>query len=230
MPRTDASPNVQIGPGERQDAFMSLHTSSIRKKDPVSAQRAGKERRRHKRYPLALIGRFMRADRHEYACRMIDISIGGAAFASPVQLEIGEQIIAYVDELGGLEGVVSRLFEGGFALDLKATRHKREKLAARIIWLINRNEVEGLEERVHDRVAPENSQNNLRLPDGLVLRCNLIDVSLSGASIATEARPPIGTEVVLGKLRARVMRHHDRGIGVRFLDIQEPDALRRSFG
>jgi len=53
---------------------------------------------------------------------------------------------------------------------------------------------------------------------------------LSGASIATEARPPIGSEVFLGKLKARVMRHHDRGIGVRFLDIQEPEAIKRHFG
>jgi hypothetical protein len=208
----------------------SIQISSIRKREPATGPRSAQDRRRHKRYPLSLIGRFMRADRHEFACRMIDVSIGGAAFATPVQLELGEQIIAYIDELGGLEGVVSRLFEGGFAMEFKATRHKREKLAGRITWLINRSEIEGLEERVHERVAPANPQNTLRLPDGLTLRVNLLDVSLSGASIATEARPAIGTEVALGKLRARVMRHHDRGIGVRFLDIQEPEALRRYFG
>lgn len=208
---------------------MSFSTSSIRKRDPAGAARPGAERRRHKRYPLSLLGRFMRTDRHEYACRLLDISIGGAAISTPVQVALGEQIIAYIDELGGLEGVVSRQFEGGFAMELKATRHKREKLAARITWLLNRSEVEGLEERVHERLPPGNAQNTLRLPDGMTLRCSLIDVSLSGASVATEARPPIGTEIMLGKLRARVMRHHDRGIGVRFLDIQEPDALRRYF-
>ena len=208
----------------------SIQISSIRKREPATGPRSAQDRRRHKRYPLSLIGRFMRTDRHEYACRMIDISIGGASFASPVQVEMGEQIIAYVDELGGLEGIVTRLFEGGFAMELKATRHKREKLAGRITWLINRSEVEGLEERVHDRAAPGNAQSSLRLPDGLTLRVTLLDVSLSGAAVATEARPAIGTEVVLGKLRARVMRHHERGIGLRFLDIQEPEALRRYFG
>lgn len=209
---------------------MPTTISSIRKKEPMLGPRSAEDRRRHKRYPLSLIGRFMRTDRHEYACKLIDISIGGAALASPVQLERGEQIIAYIDELGALEGVVSRLFEGGFAMELKATRHKREKLAARITWLVNRGEIEGLEARCHERVNPSNTQNLLRLPDGLALRVSLLDVSLSGASIATEARPAIGTELMLGKLRARVMRHHDRGIGVRFLDIQEPDMLRRNFG
>lgn len=209
---------------------MSTQALNVRRRDLGPGYRSAEERRRNKRFPLSQIGRFMRADRHEYPCRMIDISIGGAAFASPVQVEPGEQIIAYVDEFGGLEGLVSRLFEGGFAIQFRATRHKREKLAARITWLINRQEIEGLEARAHDRAAPQNNQSLLRLADGMTIKCSLIDVSLSGASVATEIRPPIGSEVVLGKLRARVMRHHDRGIGVRFMDIQEPEALRRYFG
>ncbi len=53
---------------------------------------------------------------------------------------------------------------------------------------------------------------------------------LSGASIGTEARPQIGDMVMFGKLRCKVMRYHDRGIGVQFLDIPDPEALRRYFG
>jgi len=34
---------------------------------------------------------------------------------------------------------------------------------------------------------------------------------------------------MLGRLRGRVMRHHEHGIGVQFVDIQEPEALRRHF-
>jgi hypothetical protein len=58
----------------------------------------------------------------------------------------------------------------------------------------------------------------------------VLDVSISGASVETEARPAIGAEVVLGKLRARVVRHHVVGLGLEFTDIQNPDALRRYFG
>jgi hypothetical protein len=70
----------------------------------------------------------------------------------------------------------------------------------------------------------------LKLAEGLAVQCRVLDVSLSGASIGTEARPAIGSEVHLGRLRARVMRHHERGIGLQFLDIQDPEALRRYFG
>jgi hypothetical protein len=55
----------------------------------------------------------------------------------------------------------------------------------------------------------------------------VLDVSISGASVGTEVRPPVGSEVVLGRLRARVVRHHSEGLGLEFLDTQNPDAVRR---
>lgn len=192
--------------------------------------RIASEWRRHKRISLTFQGRFMRADRQEYPCQTVDVSVGSLDLSSPVRPEIGENIIVYVDELGGLEGEVVRHFPGGFAILLRATQHKREKLAARLTWLINRHEFEGAEMREHERVLPENSSSTLKLSDNLTMQVHLLDVSLSGANVATEARPPVGSEVVLGKLRAKVMRHHDRGIGVRFIDIQDADALKRSFG
>ncbi|HKZ97135.1 MAG TPA: PilZ domain-containing protein [Hyphomicrobiaceae bacterium] len=188
------------------------------------------DRRRHKRYPLALLGRFMRASKEEYPCKLNDLSVGGAAMMSPVAVEIGERIIAYFDHIGGIEGTVVRVFDGGFAMRLVATLHKREKLAAQMTWLINKEEFNGTEDRRHDRVAATNKASTLRLTDGISVDCRILDVSLSGASLGTEARPPIGSEAMLGKLRCRVMRHHERGIGVQFLDIQEPEALRRYFG
>jgi hypothetical protein len=188
------------------------------------------DRRRHKRYALPLLGRFMRANKQEFPCRLNDISVGGASLMSPVEVEIGERIVAYLDEIGGIEGVVVRVFDGGFAMSLRVSQHKREKLAAQITWLVNKEELGNSFGRRHQRIAVVNKTSTLRLPDGTTADCHVLDVSLSGASIGTDARPPIGEEVVFGKLRCRVMRYHDRGIGVQFLDIPDPEALRRYFG
>lgn len=190
------------------------------------------DRRRYKRFAVPLLGRFMRANKQEYPCKLNDVSLGGVSLMSPVPVELEERIVAYFDHLGGLEGRVVRQFDGGFAMTLSATQHKREKLAAQIMWLINRHEIKGAEERRHDRVQVANAMqlSALRLPEDIVIQTKVLDVSLSGASLATEARPPIGAEVQLGKLRARVARHHEQGIGVQFIDIQEPEALRRYFG
>jgi hypothetical protein len=200
----------------------TTQTSSILTRTPA-------DRRRHKRVALTLLGRFMRANKQEYPCKLYDVSAGGAAIMAPVEVEDGERIVAYFDQLGGLEGNVVRLFDGGFAIQLNATQHKREKLVAQLTWLINRSELTGEDERKHERVVPNNRESMMKLDEGIVIPVRVIDVSISGASIGTEARPPIGQEIILGKLRAVVVRYHTHGIGVRFRDIQNPAALRNHF-
>src|SRR5438128_8049019 len=109
------------------------------------------DRRRHKRISVTLLGRFMRANKEEHACKLIDISAGGAAVMSSVSVPIGERVVGYFDHIGGVEGLVVREFEGGFAFKINATKHKREKLAAQLTWLANRSEV-GDDGRRHERV------------------------------------------------------------------------------
>lgn len=193
------------------------------------ATRIALDRRRHKRVAITLLGRFMREDKQEYPCKLLDISVGGVAMISPVEVNAKERIVAYFDHIGGLEGTVSRTFDRGFAIELTATQHKREKLAAQLTWLLNRREL-GVEDRRHERVAPESELSSLTMAEGTVVQVRLLDVSVSGASVGTDARPDLGSEVTLGKLRAKVVRYHEQGFGVQFLDIQNPAALRRYFG
>jgi PilZ domain len=188
------------------------------------------DRRRYKRISVTLLGRFMRESKEDYACKLLDISAGGAAVMSPQPVPVGERVVAIFDHLGGLEGVVVREFEGGFAFKISATQHKREKLAAQLTWLCNRSELTDADGRRHERIAPANRESMLQLAEGIVVGCRVLDVSISGASIATPARPELGSEVLLGKLRARVVRHHPQGFGVQFIDVQNPNALRRYFG
>jgi hypothetical protein len=188
------------------------------------------DKRRHKRIAVSLVGRFMRQSKEEHPCKLIDISAGGAAVSSAVPVTVGERVVAYFDHIGGIEGEVVRLLEGGFAFKINATAHKREKIAAQLTWLANRSEIEDESSRRHERIAPNVGEFTLHLAEGIDLACRVLDISISGASIATPARPEIGTEVMLGKLRARVVRHHPQGFGVQFIDIQNPTALRRYFG
>lgn len=188
------------------------------------------DRRRHKRICVTLLGRFMRESKEDFPCKLIDISAGGVAVTSQTTAPVGERIVAYFDHIGGIEGEVVREFEGGFAFKINATKHKREKLAAQLTWLANRSELADVDGRRHERIAPGNKDSMLQLAEGIVVTCRVLDVSISGASIATPARPDIGSEVVLGKLRARVMRHHSQGFGVQFIDVQNVTALRRYFG
>jgi hypothetical protein len=210
---------------------MSLQMQTPARRVPLSAARIAPERRRYKRFKMQLSGRYMRADKTEHDCKVTDISPGGLSVETAVRVTAGERIIAQFEHVGGLTGTVVRAFPGGFVMTLTATRYKREKLAAQITWLINRHELaEQGSDRQHERFPVKNRVTSLRVGDDHVIECRILDVSLSGASLGTAARPPVGELVHVGKQRARVMRYHDLGIGVQFLDQQEREDLQRDFG
>ena len=174
------------------------------------------ERRRHQRVKVVLLGRYMLADRREFACQTIDMSPGGAAIFAPVKGAIGERVVVYIDQLGRIEGLVARQFENGFALEMNMTLQKRDKLASQLTWLCNRHVLGMPEDRRHERVIPGNPRSSLKLPDGREYIVKLIDISISGAAIACDAKPPIGTQVVVGQTPGQVVRIFQAGIAVEF--------------
>ena len=188
------------------------------------------ERRKHLRVPVNVFGRFMRENKQEYPCQVINMSAGGMALLAPVNCDVGERIVAYLDNLGRIEGIVVRPFEGGFAVRILASLYKRERIANLLTWLVNQKALGLGEERKHERVVPRINASKLILPNGEVHNCRVIDVSLSGASVACTVKPPEGTAVILGRMRGRVVRHHDQGMAIQFVELQDPDSLARSLG
>ena len=131
----------------------------------------------------------MLEDRQEYDCEVINMSPGDLAVTAPVSGRMGERVVAYVDHLGQLRGKIARLLPNGFAIILSATPRKRDKLAAQLTWLANRQILQLPEDRRHGRFAPRNSMGHMILPNGLNVVCRVIDLSLSGAAIGTDHHP-----------------------------------------
>ena len=183
------------------------------------------ERRRFQRVRVNLLGRYMLADRREFPCQVSDMSPGGMALIAPVIGAVGERVVAYVDHLGRLEGTVARTFENGFAMTISATSRKRDKLAAQLTWLANRHILNMPEDRRHGRFAPRKAGARLVMPNGVNVSCRIIDMSESGAGIATDQRPPIGALVTIGKVTGRVVRYLDDGFAIEFTRLQHPDFL-----
>ena len=185
------------------------------------------ERRRFQRVKVNLLGRYMLADRREFPCQVVNMSPGGMALVAPVVGQPGERVIAYVDHVGRLEGVIARLIENGFAMTIAATARKRDKLAAQLTWLANRQILNLPEDRRHGRIIPRNPMARLIMPNGLNLTCRVIDMSQSGAavSIATDQRPDVGALITIGKTTGRVVRHLEDGFAIEFTRLQHPDFL-----
>lgn len=186
------------------------------------------ERRRFQRVRVNLLGRYMLADRREFPCQVVNMSPGGMALIAPVAGAQGERIIAYVDHLGRLEGQIARPLESGFAMTISATTRKRDKLAAQLTWLANRHILGLPEDRRHGRILPRNPIARLIMPNGINLTCRVIDMSQSGAGVACDQRPPLGTLITLGKVQGRVVRHLDDGFAIEFTRLQHPDFLEES--
>jgi hypothetical protein len=188
------------------------------------------ERRRHQRVKVNLLGRYMLADQREYPCQVIDMSPGGMALIAPVIGNPGERVIAYVDHLGRLEGKVARLLDNGFAMTISATLRKRDKLAAQLTWLANRQILNLPEDRRHGRFIPRNPMARLILPNGVNVTCRVIDLSQSGAAvaIAPDLRPVVGTMVTIGKTQGRVVRHIEGGFAIEFTRLQHSDFIEDS--
>ena len=183
------------------------------------------ERRRFQRVPVNLLGRYMLSDRREYPCQVVNMSPGGMALIAPVCGQVAERVIAYVDHVGRLEGVIARHLENGFAMTIAATSRKRDKLAAQLTWLANRHILGLPEDRRHGRIPPRNPAGRLILANGINVACRVIDVSQSGAAVATDQRPEIGSPITIGRTSGRVVRHLEDGIAIEFTRLQHPDFL-----
>lgn len=186
---------------------------------------AAEERRRFQRVKVHLLGRYMLADRREFPCQVINMSPGGLAMLAPGIGNVGERVVAYLDHIGRVEGKITRLLDNGFAMTVGATPRKRDKLAAQLTWLANRDILNLPEDRRHDRVAPRNPMAMIKMENGSQMPCRILDLSLSGAAVASEVRPAIGTQVMLGRVPSRVVRHIENGFALEFNHPQLAETL-----
>src|SRR5687768_14340164 len=198
--------------------MLSDHTSPQRAARPV---RSYAQMPRFQRVKVSVLGRYMLADRREFPCQVLEMSPGDAIVIAPVAGSVGERVVAYLDLIGRVEGSIVEEAEGGFLMDIAASPRKRDKMAAQLTWLANKDLLNLPEDRRHERVVPDNRHSTVVLDDGRRYNCKIIDISLSGAAIELAVRPAMGTPVTLGRMRARVVRHFSEGVGVEFVSAQE---------
>jgi hypothetical protein len=185
---------------------------------------AGAERRRFRRVRIDLPGRlFIPADSREARCTVLDLSPGGAAVGCEIIPEAGTPVVLYIDGFGRFEGTVVRRDGEGFGLAFVCTPSKRERTAEQLILFLNKSLVDDHVLRRHERSHQKGFAKFTRA-DGQVVHCEVSDISVSGVSLKTDIRPPLGEFVLIAQIAGRVARHHADGIGIEFVGQEKNHA------
>ncbi|MEM1105942.1 MAG: PilZ domain-containing protein [Pseudomonadota bacterium] len=198
---------------------MSLSQSAtLQDAPPASGPR---KVRLDQRLPIRLEGRYLDPLGEEHPIASVALSCHTGQIQAQVVPEVGTRIVCYFDALGRVVGDVTRALPSGFLVRFDQTDRKRDKLADHLTWLINRDALGLSDERAHPRYTA-GGPAQLRLEQGGVLNCRVIDISLTGAGFEALSRAPaIGDIVATGNLRGEVVRSEGRRFGVRFLTAEE---------
>ncbi|MGO9703057.1 MAG: hypothetical protein ACLPX7_27800 [Xanthobacteraceae bacterium] len=196
-----------------------------------SNQGAGADRPQDVRVITSIPGSFsisrkgLGGARAVFACRAVNLSTTTVAFtAAAVDVKIGDQILATVEQIGTLEGAVAQLLKGGFVVNITASEEERDKLRRKITWLERHKNFDVLDARTKPRLIPRNPRAKMILPDGKVESCTMLDLSVSGTAVSAKIIPEIGGVLAINNVVGRVVRHFEHGFAVRFIeDMSDED-------
>jgi len=188
--------------------------------------RALKERRRFRRVHLAVAGRlFVPATQEEAICTIEDISPGDAAVLCQLQQEPHGRVVIYLESMGRFEGPIIRRTPAGFVMAFACSVQKRERLADQLTLELNRHLLSESDLRRYDRVeAASGSYTHFTRSTGEQVRCEVLDLSLTGVSVRSDTRPPMGEHILIGHRAGRIARHHADGVGIEFLGLASAPA------
>lgn len=121
----------------------------------IAPARTRADSNKFQRVKVSVLGRYMLADRREFPCQVLEMSPGDAVVIAPVAGIVGEKVIGYIDHIGRIEGTILNQMDGGFLMDIAASPRKRDKMAAQLTWLANKDLLNLPEDRRHERVVPD---------------------------------------------------------------------------
>lgn len=197
-----------------------------------------KEQRVHPRVDGEISANILINGERNAMARVFDVSAGGVGFGFPEEIEMGAHIVAHLNGGARLEGNVIRLFDGGFAISLVLSEHKRKRLAE----TLERERARGramdklsVERRIATRVAGMTQSvicetAERRFPG------RIVDMSLTGVAIETDETLRMDEYVLIGKMRGSVVRCDGNRYGIRLAgaedcadaaDVETSDAARR---
>ncbi len=201
-----------------ENVDVGVHMTSIRQLAQPLDQRGDD------RVAISLLGKlFVPAEDITLDCTVVNLSVGGAGICCPEPPPLDAFVVLYIDGFGRFEGVTTRFERSELGLRFICKPGKLDRLEQDLEAYIKSGLVGVTRLRKHRRTAPRHQIERFTTRNGTEFACELMDISFQGAMIKTKARPARGEIIQLGQTRACVVRHHDEGIGVQFLQPSAPE-------
>ena len=181
------------------------------------------ERRAFPRLKSRINARLLVNNAHDGDGVILNFSASGAGVESALEVAPGDRVVLYLEGGSRFEGVVARLFDGGFGIEFGMHDSKRQRLVS-ALDAMGEDPAEmtslPLKQRVANRVGGFRGKTMCRTEAGEI-ECRLIDMSLSGAAIEVDADLKVGAAISLGQTKGRIVRRDGKVYGIQF------DALKR---
>ncbi|HET6839959.1 MAG TPA: PilZ domain-containing protein [Bradyrhizobium sp.] len=146
----------------------------------------------------------------------------------PVIGKVGDRVTSHFSDLGKLEGLITETTSGGLLFELEMTDEMREKFASKLTFLEKKHKNPTfVDSRKDTRIVPPAVRSTLTFADGTTSGCIVIDMSISGAAVASEIQPPIGMPLAVGACVGRVVRLLPNGFAVKFIEQLNRTDLNR---
>lgn len=153
----------------------------------------------------------------ELHCEVTAIDPDSALFLTTEVVAEATPVTAYIEDIGRVDGLVAEPAAMGFWVNFSFAENRQPRFIRHLRWLIRRERGLAAAERRHTRYEPRNTSARFSLPGGREMACEVIDISLSGAGVRSRVKPSIGSPVMLGHMKGRVVRHLEHGFAIEFL-------------
>jgi len=179
--------------------------------DPSTGQRE------FQRFPVALDGMIFAAGA-THACQLIDLSAGGARLHPAHRPTLTGDLVLFIQSFGRYRAQIIRSTQTEMSVRFMAEEETVLSLLKGLSTYVKGFDTPHIKLRKETRVAAP-MPAVCRDANGVAIPCEIVNASLRSMSITMTQRPQIGTLVMLGRTRVRVMRHHDNGIAVQCLPV-----------
>jgi hypothetical protein len=157
---------------------------------------------------------------YQEKCLVLDLSPDGAGLKSTCSMALGANIVLYIDGLGRFEGTIIRQDRVHIGVQFKYSKITRGRIAELIATYLERGPFIDTSMRSRPRLTARKMLHSfaLELASGEKQACDIVDITISGASFKTDKRPALGERVMFGKTAGVVVRHTACGFAVSFWD------------